>query len=77
MDHSAQGRQCGCAVARSSEAKGTAKEPYVNHLLEVALLVAEASGGANLDIVIAALLHDATRIRKFRARSSPQLLAAD
>jgi (p)ppGpp synthase/HD superfamily hydrolase len=39
--------------------KGAAEEPYVNHLLEVALLVAEATNGAKPNIVIAALLHDA------------------
>jgi GTP diphosphokinase / guanosine-3',5'-bis(diphosphate) 3'-diphosphatase len=39
--------------------KGAAKEPYVNHLLEVATLVAEASDGNDPDLVIAALLHDA------------------
>ena len=39
--------------------KGAAEEPYVNDLLEVALLVAEATKGANPNIVIAALLHDA------------------
>nr|WP_294506090.1 HD domain-containing protein [uncultured Rhodopila sp.] len=37
---------------------GAAKEPYVNHLLEVAGLVAEATGGEDLNLVIAALLHD-------------------
>ncbi len=39
--------------------KGAAQEPYVNHLLEVARLVAEATGGADPDLVVAALLHDA------------------
>lgn len=39
--------------------KGAAKEPYVNHLLEVASLVAEATGGKDPNLVIAALLHDA------------------
>lgn len=39
--------------------KGAAQEPYINHLLEVAGLVAEATGGADPDLVIAALLHDA------------------
>ena len=39
--------------------KGAAKEPYINHLLEVATLVAEATEGKDLDLVIAALLHDA------------------
>src|SRR5579864_4228079 len=39
--------------------KGSAKEPYINHLLEVAALVAEATNGADPNLVIAALLHDA------------------
>ena len=39
--------------------KGAAQEPYINHLLEVARLVGEATGGADGDLVIAALLHDA------------------
>lgn len=38
--------------------KGEAAEPYINHLAEVALLVAEATDGADADLVIAALLHD-------------------
>jgi|SRR5262249_33418534 len=39
--------------------KGPAEEPYINHLLEVAMLVAEATGGNDTNLVIAALLHDA------------------
>jgi len=39
--------------------KGAAQEPYINHLLEVASLVAEATNGKDPDLVIAALLHDA------------------
>lgn len=39
--------------------KGAAREPYVNHLLEVARLVAEATGGQDEALVVAALLHDA------------------
>jgi (p)ppGpp synthase/HD superfamily hydrolase len=39
--------------------KGAAKEPYINHLLEVATLVAEATEGEDPNRVIAALLHDA------------------
>jgi hypothetical protein len=39
--------------------KGPAEEPYINHLLEVALLVADATGGKDTNLVIAALLHDA------------------
>ncbi len=38
--------------------KGAAGEPYVNHLLEVAELVAKADPG-NTDLIVAALLHDA------------------
>ena len=38
--------------------KGAAEEPYVNHLLEVATLVAEATDGKDPELVIAALLHD-------------------
>ena len=57
------------AVLRAAEAaarwhvhqrpKGAAQEPYINHLLEVATLVAGATGGNDSDLVIAALLHDA------------------
>jgi HD domain len=39
--------------------KGAAREPYINHLLEVATLVAEATEGKDPNLVIAALLHDA------------------
>ena len=39
--------------------KGSAQEPYINHLLEVASLVSEATHGKEPDLVIAALLHDA------------------
>lgn len=38
--------------------KGAAGEPYVNHLTEVAELVAEATGGRDPQLVAAALLHD-------------------
>jgi GTP diphosphokinase / guanosine-3',5'-bis(diphosphate) 3'-diphosphatase len=39
--------------------KGPAQEPYINHLVEVAMLVADATGGKDTNLVIAALLHDA------------------
>ena len=39
--------------------KGSAQEPYISHLLEVASLVAEATHGKDPDLVVAALLHDA------------------
>jgi len=42
--------------------KGEAKEPYVNHLLEVAALI--ASAGAPEDVICAALLHDAIEDQK-------------
>lgn len=39
--------------------KGAAEEPYINHLVEVAMLVAEATGGSDTNLVVAGLLHDA------------------
>jgi (p)ppGpp synthase/HD superfamily hydrolase len=39
--------------------KSAAQEPYINHLLEVACLVTQATGGTDPNAVIAALLHDA------------------
>ncbi|MBM4118384.1 bifunctional (p)ppGpp synthetase/guanosine-3',5'-bis(diphosphate) 3'-pyrophosphohydrolase [bacterium] len=44
--------------------KGEAEEPYVNHLAEVALLVAEATQGADASLVIAAYLHDTIEDRE-------------
>jgi (p)ppGpp synthase/HD superfamily hydrolase len=38
--------------------KGEAAEPYVNHLAEVADLVARATGGGDVEAIIAAVLHD-------------------
>ncbi len=38
--------------------KGMRAEPYVNHLAEVALLLAEATEGRDPDLVAAGLLHD-------------------
>ncbi len=38
--------------------KGEAEEPYVNHLTEVADLVARATGGADVELIVAAVLHD-------------------
>jgi (p)ppGpp synthase/HD superfamily hydrolase len=39
--------------------KGEAGEPYINHLIEVARLVAEATNGQDPHLVAAAFLHDA------------------
>jgi len=38
--------------------KGKAKEPYINHLTEVACLVAEATAGRDVVAVLGAILHD-------------------
>jgi (p)ppGpp synthase/HD superfamily hydrolase len=38
--------------------KGVAKEPYINHLTEVAGLLAEATAGKDAELVAAGLLHD-------------------
>jgi (p)ppGpp synthase/HD superfamily hydrolase len=38
--------------------KGLMAEPYINHLAEVALLLAEATGGEDPALVMAGLLHD-------------------
>jgi len=61
-------QRSGSAVLRAADAaarwhvyqqrKGAAEEPYVNHLLEVATLVAEATEGKGPELVVAALLHD-------------------
>lgn len=38
--------------------KGAAQEPYINHLIEVLDLVTRTTDGADMDMMIAALLHD-------------------
>lgn len=43
---------------RDQRRKGSAAEPYINHLTEVARLVAEATDGKDAISVIGALLHD-------------------
>ena len=42
----------------SQRRKGEAQEPYINHLAEVAQLLAEATVGEDTNLVIAGLLHD-------------------
>jgi (p)ppGpp synthase/HD superfamily hydrolase len=42
----------------SQRRKGEAAEPYMNHLTEVAELVAQATGGEDIDVLVAAILHD-------------------
>jgi (p)ppGpp synthase/HD superfamily hydrolase len=53
--------------------KGLAQEPYVNHLLEVASLVTQATGGNDPNVVIAALLHDAVEDQGV----TPETIASD
>lgn len=43
---------------KAQQRKGIDAEPYVNHLLEVAELVAHAKTPGDVEVVIAALLHD-------------------
>jgi hypothetical protein len=43
---------------RNQRRKGAAQEPYLNHLIEVLHLVVQASDGIDMDMVLAALLHD-------------------
>lgn len=38
--------------------KGSGDQPYLNHLAEVALLVSQATGGDDGELIAAALLHD-------------------
>jgi (p)ppGpp synthase/HD superfamily hydrolase len=47
-----------CRKHVNQRRKGASEEPYVNHLAEVAHLVAHATGGSDTDLIIAALLHD-------------------
>lgn len=47
-----------CRKHANQRRKGANQEPYVNHLAEVADLVAQATGGNDPDLVIAAFLHD-------------------
>ncbi|MFZ4536611.1 HD domain-containing protein [Propionivibrio sp.] len=46
--------------------KGGEREPYVNHLTEVAHLVAQATGGKDEKLIIAALLHDVLEDQSMR-----------
>jgi guanosine-3',5'-bis(diphosphate) 3'-pyrophosphohydrolase len=50
--------------------KGRGSEPYINHLAEVANLLAAAIDGADAELVAAAWLHDSIEDRSWR-RNSP------
>jgi guanosine-3',5'-bis(diphosphate) 3'-pyrophosphohydrolase len=56
---------------RAQKRKGKAGEPYVNHVLEVAELIASSTDGMDTNLIAAALLHDtvedtATSIHELR-----------
>jgi (p)ppGpp synthase/HD superfamily hydrolase len=57
--------------------KGGAGEPYINHLLEVASLVSHATDGNDTDLVIAALLHDATEDQDVTPNAIAELFGTD
>src|ERR1043166_5423490 len=60
--------------------KGVAGEPYVNHLIEVAALLAEATGGNDTALIAGALLHDtledtATEDEELEKQFGPEIAA--
>lgn len=57
--------------------KGDAREPYINHLAEVAHLLAEATGGADGNLVIAGLLHDCIEDQGVTYEELVELFGAD
>jgi len=57
--------------------KGEAKEPYVNHLAEVAYLLAEATNGDDTNLVIAGLLHDCIEDQSVKYEELVDLFGAD
>jgi (p)ppGpp synthase/HD superfamily hydrolase len=57
--------------------KGEAKEPYINHLAEVAYLLAEATGGNDTNLVIAGLLHDCIEDQGVKHAELVELFGAD
>jgi (p)ppGpp synthase/HD superfamily hydrolase len=59
----------------SQRRKGADKEPYVNHLIEVAYLVAGV--GASEDVICAALLHDAIEDQGISAATIAGLFGPD
>lgn len=57
--------------------KGLAAEPYINHLAEVALLLAEATGGKDTELVMAGLLHDCIEDQGVTFEELAELFGAD
>ena len=63
-------------AARKHTRQKQEAEPYLNHLIEVASLVADATDGRP-DVVIAALLHDAVEDQDVTKRRNRRPLWAD
>jgi (p)ppGpp synthase/HD superfamily hydrolase len=61
----------------SQRRKGAAQEPYINHLAEVALLLAEATDGEDTGLVIAGLLHDCIEDQGVRVEDLVELFGED
>ena len=59
----------------SQRRKGAEREPYINHLLEVAQLVSAAE--ASEDVICAALLHDAIEDQDITAATISSLFGPD
>ena len=57
--------------------KGARAEPYINHLTEVADLIAEATGGRDPALVAAALLHDTIEDTETSAADLAERFGAD
>jgi (p)ppGpp synthase/HD superfamily hydrolase len=57
--------------------KGKAAEPYLNHLAEVALLLAEATDGADAALVAAGWLHDTCEDTRTEREEIGKLFGAD
>ncbi|MFG1343587.1 HD domain-containing protein [Xanthobacter autotrophicus DSM 431] len=57
--------------------KGKRAQPYVNHLVEVALLVSEATQGRDAPLVAAALLHDVVEDQSVTAAEIEATFGAD
>ena len=62
---------------RDQRRKGAAAEPYINHLTEVARLVAEATDGRDTLAVMGALLHDTVEDTKPTREELASLFGAD
>jgi (p)ppGpp synthase/HD superfamily hydrolase len=57
--------------------KGLAKEPYINHLIEVAELIASSTEVLDTNLVIAGLLHDTIEDTETTARELEERFGSD